>query len=72
MDGPSLTFAIVTNGTMGTAVITNASTGAFTYTPAPGPPGVDTFSFRASDGEFSSVSTVTVTIAARRLPPRTR
>ena len=34
VDGDTLTYAIVTNGTKGTATITNVATGAFTYTPA--------------------------------------
>src|SRR5262249_47911779 len=35
-DGDPLTFSIVANGTKGVATITNAATGAFTYTPNPG------------------------------------
>lgn len=63
VDGPGLTFVIEQNGTKGTAAITNASTGAFTYTPQPGASGVDTFTFSASDGSAASnIATVAVNI----------
>ncbi len=57
-----LTFAIASNGTLGTAVVTDASTGAFTYAPNADVSGTDTFTFTASDGGASSQATVTVTI----------
>jgi VCBS repeat-containing protein len=64
-DGDPLTYSIVNNGLLGTAVITDSSTGAFTYTPNPGESGVDTFSFKANDGkDDSNTATVTVTINA--------
>ena len=63
VDGPGLTFVIEQNGTKGTATITNASTGAFTYTPLPGASGVDAFTFSASDGSVTSnIATVAVNI----------
>ncbi len=62
-EGSLLTFSIITNGSKGTALLTNAATGAFTYTPMPAASGNDTFTFRASDGlANSNVATVTVTI----------
>jgi ELWxxDGT repeat protein len=62
-DGNSLSFSIVANGTKGSPVITNAATGAFTYTPNAGATGTDSFSFKVSDGQLeSNVATVTVTI----------
>ena len=62
-DGDALTYSVVTNGTLGTAVITNAATGAFTYTPNLGATGSDSFTFLASDGQFNTtVGTVSVTI----------
>jgi VCBS repeat-containing protein len=65
VDGDALTYTLVANGAKGQAVITNAATGAFTYTPNPNANGGDTFTFRASDGSlFSNIATVTVTIAA--------
>jgi VCBS repeat-containing protein len=58
-----LTYAIVTNGTKGSAFITNSTTGAFLYTPAVGRMGTDTFTFTAFDGVLTSVpATVTVNI----------
>jgi hypothetical protein len=60
-----LTYAIARNGAKGTAVITNAATGAYTYTPARDATGSDTFTFRASNGTYTSVEgLVSVTIAA--------
>ena len=63
VDGDALTYAIVTNGTKGTATITNAATGAFTYTPNANANGTDTFTFKANDGTLdSNIATVTITI----------
>lgn len=63
IDGNPLTFSIVTNGALGTAVIPNATTGAFTYTPFNNQRGTDTFTFRVSDGTLNSnVATVTISI----------
>jgi PKD repeat protein len=63
IEGETLTYAIVTNGSLGTAVITNSSTGAFTYSPKPQVWGTDTFTFKVNDGIVdSNVGTVTVTI----------
>ena len=64
-DGDPLTFSIVTNGYRGTAVITNPSTGAFTYTPGPGELGGDTFLFRVNDGcDDSNVAPICITITS--------
>ena len=58
-----LTYSIDTNGSLGTATITNVSTGHFVYVPNPDANGTDSFTFRASDGLLSSApETVTVTI----------
>ena len=55
----------MTNGTQGTAVVTNLSTGSFTYTPNANANGSDTFTFKANDGtEDSAEATVTVTITS--------
>jgi uncharacterized repeat protein (TIGR03803 family)/VCBS repeat-containing protein len=63
IDGPALTFSITQNGTKGTATITNASTGAFTYTPNAGASGADTFTISVSDGSLSSnIATIAVNI----------
>ena len=62
-DGRPVTFTIVSNGKKGTARLTNASTGAFTYTAQPKAKGGDSFTFRVSDGTLNSaIAKVTVTI----------
>ena len=69
-DSNPLTFTIVTNGTNGTASITNPATGAYTYTPNANASGVDSFTFKANDGlADSNVATVTVTIVADTTAP---
>lgn len=63
-DGDPLTYSIVTSGSMGTAVITNPATGAYTYTPNQGDYGTDIFTLKASDGKAdSNIAAVTVTIS---------
>ena len=53
----------MTNGSKGVARITDATTGAFTYTPNAGATGSDSFTFKASDGQLdSNTATITVTI----------
>jgi len=49
VDGDALTYSVTSAATQGTVVITNASTGAFTYTPAIGFVGSDSFSFSVTD-----------------------
>jgi len=62
-DADPLTYSIVKNGSLGSAVITNASTGAFTYTPRGKLSGTDTFFFKATDGSVdSNVAVITITI----------
>lgn len=51
----------------GTVTVTNAATGAFTYTPASGYTGSDSFTFTAEDtvtGITSNTATVTITVNA--------
>ncbi len=62
-DGDALTYAIVSNGFLGTVSIIDPSTGEFNYIPDPGVSGVDMFTYQVSDGqEISQAATVTVTI----------
>jgi serine protease len=64
-DGNALTFSVVTAPAHGTVTITNASTGAFTYTPASGYSGSDSFTFKANDGQVdSNTATESVTVNA--------
>lgn len=72
-DGDALTFSIVAQPAVGILSLTNAETGAFTYTTS-AQGGVDSFSFQASDGQLSSqIAVVTVEIgpgaAMVSLPP---
>lgn len=63
--GKTLTYSIISNGLIGTATLTNSTTGAFTYTPNPNANGTDAFTYRASDGSSdSNAATVTVNITA--------
>ncbi|MCK5194695.1 MAG: tandem-95 repeat protein, partial [Desulfobulbaceae bacterium] len=58
-----LTYQIVTNGSKGTASITDSGAGTFSYTPQANINGVDTFSYTVSDANGESgVATVTITI----------
>lgn len=62
-EGTSLTFTIISDGTLGSAVVTDPATGAFTYDPNPSTTGTDTFTFKSNDGTTDSrLATVTVTI----------
>jgi len=59
--GRAVTYSIVSNGASGTATITDASTGAFTYSSTGTQAATDTFSFKVNDGYVdSSAGTVTV------------
>ncbi len=62
-DGPTRVFSIVSDGTAGTAVVTNALTGEFVYTPDTDVTGTDSFTFQLSDSLVTSnISTVTVEV----------
>ncbi len=65
-----LRYSIVTNGTKGRAIITNAATGAFVYRPALYKTGTDSFVYQVSDGKSTAKATVAVTIVAVNHPPR--
>jgi hypothetical protein len=63
VDGDTLTYSVVQNGAKGTATVTDATAGTYTYSAAPGSSGTDTFTFKANDGSAdSNIATVTVTI----------
>ena len=61
LENDPLTFSIKTQPSQGTVTITDANTGAFTYTPASGASGLDSFTFAANDG-VSESNTGTVRI----------
>ncbi|MEJ2142438.1 MAG: Ig-like domain-containing protein [Gammaproteobacteria bacterium] len=65
VDGDSLTYAVATNASNGTVTITDASTGAYTYTPNADYNGADSFTFVANDGTVDSVAaTIDITVNA--------
>ncbi len=67
--GASLTYSIVAQPVNGTLVLSNATTGAYTYTPTSGFAGHDLFTFKANDGSAdSNVASVSVTVAAGGAP----
>jgi len=65
VDGDALTYTLVGDGSLGSVVIINASTGAFSYTPQADAFGSDIFTFKVNDGQVdSNIATVTVEIQA--------
>ncbi|PYQ97912.1 MAG: hypothetical protein DMF97_13405, partial [Acidobacteria bacterium] len=67
IDGPSLTYSLVTTGAAahGTVTITNASTGAYSYTPDANYNGPASFTFKANDGTLdSNTATISITVTA--------
>jgi len=66
IDGNLLTAILVSNVSHGTLVL--KADGSFTYTPAAGFTGSDSFTCKANDGTADS-NVVTVTIAVNQLPP---
>src|SRR4029078_3960862 len=66
-DGDPLSYSIVAgpNANQGAVVITNPSTGAYRFTPAPNFNGPVSFTFKVNDGSLdSNVATISITIAA--------
>ncbi len=55
-DGDALTYAVVIPATNGTVVITNVTTGAYSYTPNAEFSGNDSFAFSVNDGNIESAS----------------
>ena len=73
IDGDQLTYAIVSNGTLGQVVLTDAATGAFSYSPAADKAGADSFTFRVNDGAVNSnIATVSISIGAVNDAPSAR
>ncbi|MDQ4095767.1 MAG: Ig-like domain-containing protein, partial [Actinomycetota bacterium] len=67
VDGDTLTYSIVSQGTKGTASVV---AGQLSYNPALNQTGSDSFTYRAHDGTaYSDAATVTVTITAVNDPP---
>lgn len=69
-DGDDLTYSLTSNGSKGTATITDSATGTFTYTPNAGESGSDTFTFVVNDGTVNSgEATVSVDITGANEAP---
>lgn len=69
-DGDPLTYTIINNGLLGTAVLTDPATGSFTYTPTANVNGTDSFTFQTNDGtDDSNIATITVNITPANDPP---
>jgi hypothetical protein len=63
IDQDTLSFQILVNGQMGTARITDRQNGAFTYTPDSNQHGIDTLTYRLSDGMVNAIpSQITLVI----------
>jgi len=63
IDNTSISFSIFENGQKGNAQITDINKGEFIYIPDLNETGVDTFTYRANDGNlFSEPATVTISI----------
>ncbi|MBF0153359.1 MAG: hypothetical protein HQL64_06430 [Magnetococcales bacterium] len=63
VDKDTLTYAVFTDGAKGTVTITDAKTGAYSYTPTAGATGADSFTFKVNDGVAdSNVAAIAVTI----------
>ncbi|WP_283193222.1 Ig-like domain-containing protein [Rhizobium sp. AN80A] len=66
-DGDPITYGLATQASNGTVVI--GTNGSYSYTPAPGYNGSDSFSFSVSDGTASTIYVVNVTVGAVNDPP---
>ncbi len=64
-DNHVLRYEIVSNGALGTAVISDVTNGTFIYTPNANVFGSDTFTYKVNDGyDDSNIATVTIDIAS--------
>jgi hypothetical protein len=70
VDSALLIYSVVSQGSKGTVIITDAATGAYSYTPDISASGSDSFTFQVYDGAANSnIAAVTVTIIPACLPP---
>ena len=69
-DGDALSYALVSSAVNGSVVITNAATGAFSYTPNGNFSGSDSFTFKVNDGSVdSNIATVSINVATANDAP---
>ncbi len=68
--GTTLNYTILTFPTHGVLTLTNAATGAYTYTPTTDYTGLDSFTYQVDDGSLNSnSSTVSITVNPTNSPP---
>ncbi len=67
-DGDALTYSIVADATHGNVMVSNASTGTFTYLPNANYVGADSFSFKVNDGFTDSADAVVTFNVINRAP----
>ncbi|WP_161604442.1 Ig-like domain-containing protein [Roseiconus nitratireducens] len=67
--GETLSVTAVSSSTAGATVVVSSDDGAVDYTPPTGFSGTDTFTYTVSDGQATSVVSVTVTVAPADAPP---
>ena len=70
-DGDGLAYSIVQKPHSGTVHISNAGTGAFSYTPNRGYVGTDYFIYQVSDGAFTAQGQVEVVVSQSYVGPPT-
>lgn len=72
-EGDPMTFSVVTPPTKGTLTITDAATGAFTFTPNAGAVGYDQFAYRAADatGGSNAIGSIFIVTATPTWPGST-
>ncbi|MGE5504186.1 MAG: tandem-95 repeat protein [Actinomycetota bacterium] len=63
-DSANLTYSILANGAHGQAVVTDPTTGAFTYTPSNRSAGTDSFTYQVSDGSLTASGTISLSTTA--------
>lgn len=62
--GLPLTYGLLTNPTLGMLSAIDAASGAFTYTPATGFVGSDSFAWQATNGHAKSTGSVNISVTA--------
>jgi len=62
VDGDALTFAVVDSSVNGIVTISNASTGAYTYSPTADYNGSDSLTYSVSDGTLLDTAKVSITV----------
>lgn len=70
-DSLTLTYRIISNPAHGVVTITDAATGAYTYTPTTNYAGLDSFTFVLNDGlRDSNIGTISIGVIETNKPPQ--